>query len=196
MKDKWDYSTPGIPDDMFIRGKVPMTKEEVRALTISKLRLKSDSILLDVGAGTGSVSIEAALICDKGKVISIERNLEGIELIKKNAEKFNVSNINILEGKAPDDLKNITNFNRVFIGGSGGRLRDILEYCSLNMTNGGVIVVNAIAIETLYKAINLYKAMNFSNIDVTSITVAKGKSIGRYTMMEGLNPIYIISAQK
>ncbi|WP_053956637.1 precorrin-6Y C5,15-methyltransferase (decarboxylating) subunit CbiT [Inediibacterium massiliense] len=189
----WKFKTPGIPDEYFIRGKVPMTKEEVRALTISKLRLKEDLVMVDIGAGTGSISIESAHICKK--VIAIERNPEGIELIKKNSEKFNVP-IQIIHNNGKDALKQINTFDRAFIGGSGGELEDIIKLCYEKLTDQGICVINCITIETLYKSMELLKATGFKDIDVISINISKGRALGKYTLMEALNPIYVISARK
>lgn len=192
---KWKFKTAGIPDELFIRGNVPMTKEEVRAVTISKLRLKEDSIMVDVGAGTGSIAIEAAHVCINGEVIAIEKNLEGIELIKQNSEKFDV-HLKILHGNASTCLKEIHTFDRVMIGGSGGELKEIIQICYEKLTTEGICVINCITIETVYEALKYLKEIGFSMIDVVSVNVSRGKSVGRYTLMEALNPIYIISGTK
>ncbi|MBB6214598.1 cobalt-precorrin-6B (C15)-methyltransferase [Anaerosolibacter carboniphilus] len=195
MINKWKYKTPGIPDDVFVRGKVPMTKEEVRAVTISKLRLQDDHIVVDVGAGTGSIAIEAAHICSKGKVIAIERNEEGIRLIQENCNQLQVE-MEILHGNAAEKLKGISVFDRVVIGGSGGELEEIVRLCYERLTSGGRVVVNSITVETLYESIQFLEGTGFVDIDVVSVSVAKGRKAGRYTLMEALNPIYIISAEK
>lgn len=126
----WQYETPGIPDNMFIRGNVPMTKEEVRAAAISKLRLEKDSIVFDIGAGTGSISVECGLICHGGRVYAVEMNENAIELIWKNIAKFNLDNVTIIKGKAPESLENLPTPDRIFIGGTGGYMDEILDWIS------------------------------------------------------------------
>ncbi|MFZ5969789.1 MAG: precorrin-6Y C5,15-methyltransferase (decarboxylating) subunit CbiT [Bacillota bacterium] len=195
MTEKWKFKTPGIPDAYFLRGKVPMTKEEIRAVTISKLRLKEDSVVVDIGAGTGSISIEAALICDKGKVIAIERNQEGVELIRKNSVYFGAA-MDIQHGNGSACLRQIESMDRCIIGGSGGELEELIGLCYQKLTKEGILVINSITIETLYESIQYLRNSGFSDIDVVSLSVSKGRNVGRYTMMEALNPIYIISGVK
>ncbi|MFT9493682.1 precorrin-6Y C5,15-methyltransferase (decarboxylating) subunit CbiT [Anaerosolibacter sp.] len=195
MTNKWVYRTPGIPDDAFVRGKVPMTKEEVRAVTISKLRLKDNHIVVDVGAGTGSIAIEAAHICTNGKVIAIERNEEGIQLIHENCNQFQVE-MEVIHGNAAEKLKRIPSFDRVIVGGSGGELEEVMGLCYERLTLGGRVVVNSITVETLYESIKFLESTGFVEIDVVSVSIARGRKAGRYTLMEALNPIYIVSAEK
>lgn len=184
-----------IADRDFIRGEVPMTKEEVRAVSVAKLSLSEESVLIDVGAGTGSIGIEAATYIKKGKVFAIERKAEGIELIKKNCEKFGIKNLEIIHGIAPDDLS-IKNFDRMFVGGSGGNLDEIIKYFSERGEEKSVIVINIIALETLSKVQTLFKKYKIKNMEIINISVSRGKRIGGYTMMYGENPIYIIRGEK
>ncbi len=192
---RW-FATAGIPDSLFKRGKVPMTKEEVRVITISKLRLRNTDIVADIGAGTGSISIESALVANKGKVYAVEKNEEGIQLINENISIFGVNNIDVIEGVAPEVLFQIGKVDKVILGGTGGNIIGIFEWVTHNLKPRGRIVVNAITIENLYKSLELMKSGEFDNIEVTSVSIAKGKAIGSLTMMESQNQIYIVSADK
>jgi len=190
----WKYSTPGIPDEMFIRGEIPMTKEEVRAVTISKLRLKEEHIVFDIGAGTGSVSIECGLQCRKGQIYAIEKEEEAIELIKQNVKKFCLDNIQVIEGEAPTILKKMPLPDRIFIGGTCGKFEGMLEWI-LGMGKMVRVVVNAIAIESVYETIKGFEGKGFTDIDVTSVSVSRGKVAGGKHLMQAFNTIYIISAE-
>ena len=172
-----------------------MTKQEVRAVSVAKLNLFEDSVLIDVGAGTGSVGIEAATYLKKGKVFSVERKFEAVELIKQNIEKFGIKNLEIIHGTAPDDLS-IKKFDRMFVGGSGGNLEEIIKYFIKYGDEKSIIVINAIALETLSKVQNIFEKYKIKNVEIVNISVSRGKKIGGYTMMYGENPIYIISGEK
>ncbi|NLY82212.1 MAG: precorrin-6y C5,15-methyltransferase (decarboxylating) subunit CbiE [Clostridiales bacterium] len=179
----------GISDEAFIRGKVPMTKQEIRSSIIAALKVNDDDVIYDIGAGTGSVGIEIATMNTSTKVYAIETNPEGIELIDKNREKFSAYNLKIVGGKAPLAMENLPAPDRAFIGGSKGNLKEIVEL--LRTKNPDVkIVLSAIALETLNEAMEVLE-----DIDITSISIAKAKEIGKYHMMTGQNPIYIISTR-
>lgn len=189
----WKYKTTGISDDEFIRGEIPMTKSEVRAVTLSKLKLKDGLNVLDIGAGTGSVSVECAL--QGCSVTAIERNPKGIELIKKNVEKFDLDSVDIIEGYAPNDLPNIS-FDRVFIGGSRGKLEGLFKYLDVNLTNDGVLVANTITIENTYQILTLLDKYGYKNIGVIAMNISRSNKVGSVHMMKAENPITIISAIK
>jgi len=195
MSEKWIHKSAGIPDAYFIRGKVPMTKEEVRAVTLSKLRIEDDSIVLDIGAGTGSVSVETAIQAPNGKVYAVEKNLDGIELIKENQKQFDLDNIKTIHGMAPEACPESIKYNRIFMGGTSGKMLDILKWCKTRLTEKGRIVVNTITIENTYRAIEAFKELEYKNIDVAQVQVSKGRFVGSVTMMESNNPVYIISAE-
>lgn len=184
-----------IYDREFITGDVPITKQEVRAVSISKLRLDDNSILVDVGAGTGSIAVEASTYIRDGKVYAVEKEAKACDLIKKNIEKFHCSNLTLIEGRAPEMIPEIK-YNRMFIGGSTGSLREILLHFLKNAEKNGIIVLNAIALETLNSALSLLKELNFAEIEVCNVAVSRGRKVGGYTMMYGENPIFIISAKK
>ena len=166
-----------IADKDFIRGEVPMTKQEVRAVSVAKLKLSENSVLIDVG------------------VYAVERKSEGIKLIEENLKKFSIKNLEVIQGTAPDDLC-IKNFDRMFVGGSGGRLDEIIKYFSDYSAEKSIVVINAITLETLSEVKNIFEKYKIKNIEIISMSVARGKKAGNYTMMFGENPIYIISGEK
>ncbi|PRX29845.1 cobalt-precorrin 7 C15-methyltransferase [Orenia metallireducens] len=193
--DNWNYRTVGIPDSEFIRGEIPMTKEEVRTISLSKLRLKDDSIVYDIGAGTGSLTIESALLASKGRVYAIERETEGVDLIKSNAAKFQVSNLEVIQGSAPKALLDLPEVDRVFIGGSGGKLEEILDVIDKKLKAKGRIVINAITLNTLNSSIKKLEELAY-DFEICNIAVTRTRQVGDYQMLQGLNPVYIISGEK
>lgn len=181
-----------IPDEEFIRGKVPMTKEEVRTVSISKLRLTENAVVYDVGAGTGSVSIEASLADAGIKVYAIEKNPEGVELIRENVRKFRTDFVEIVEGCAPEVLEGLETPTHVFIGGSSGNLKEILR--AVRKKNPEVrIVINAISLETMKEILEAVEEGLLKEPEIVQMTVAKSRKLGSYHMMTGQNPIYIIA---
>ena len=192
VDDNTSMVTYGMPDDVFIRGKIPMTKSEVRSISLSKLQLKNDSILYDVGAGTGSVSIEGALLLKNGMVYAIEKKEEAVSLIKNNMNKFMVSNLEIIKGEAPKAMDLLPPPTHVFIGGTSGNLKDILKTI-FNKNNQARIVINVIALESLAEVIYLLKELPVEEIEITQVSIAKGREVGNYHLMTGQNPVYVIS---
>ncbi len=192
--DAWPYTTQGIPDSAFFRGKVPMTKEEIRTLTLGKLRLGEDSVLWDFGAGTGSVSIECALRMPRGKVLSFEENEEAIALIEENKKRFQVQNIQVIKGNIKETIKGqLPACDRAFIGGSRGCLSEILE--RLGALKNVRAVVNAVTIETVYEAVKGFEEKGFET-EVMSVSLSKGEKAGQKHLMRALNTIYIITGWK
>lgn len=188
------FQAPGLPDGAFLRGKVPMTKEEVRALAVSKLRLCSRDVVWDVGAGTGSVSVECALCLPEGTVYAVERNPDAAFLIRQNREKFQVSNLCLVEGEAPEALEALPPPDSVFVGGSGGNLEGIVD-AALAKNPAVRIVVAAITLETLSGALEAIRRNGFQDTDIAQIAVSKSHPVGGYHMMKAENPIYLISME-
>ena len=186
-----------IKDEEFIRGKCPMTKEEIRMLSVSKMNINEDSTVLDVGSGTGSITVQSAVICKNGKVYSIEKEEEAFNVTKSNIEKFKCSNVELMKNDAVSSLKDLKEkdikFDSIFIGGSSGQLKDIIEVSDKLLKNSGTIVMNFITLDNAYKAIEVLKELNYK-VDISLINVSKNR--GNSLMMIALNPIYIIQCLK
>ena len=194
----WNYKTPGIPDELFERTeKVPITKEEIRTIQISKARLKPGQTVYDIGCGSGSISIEAALqIESSGKVLAIDHDQNAVELTKKNIEKFGVSNVSVIHGNAKEKILELDKADVIFIGGTGGDTKKIVELSENKLRRGGRIVIGIILIETLYSVLQVLDKLEFESVDITQITISKSRKTTTGTMMLARNPVTIISATK
>ncbi len=178
----------------FITGAVPITKEEVRAIALNKLDLKNKKSFLDVGAGTGSMSIEAAATYDTLEVISVEHDDEAITLINSNKEKFKLKNIKIIRGHAPIDLPQ--KVDAVFIGGSDGSLKEIIEWSYHLLNEGGTLVANFLLLDNFYEALHLLKESPFINVEATMLSLCKLQKLGKGEYFKPFNPIYLLSCNK
>ena len=184
----------GLPDESFVRGEVPMTKAEVRAVVMSKLRIRETDVVYDIGAGTGSVSVEMALAARKGNVYAIETNSVAIELCKLNKERFCLHNLEIIEGTAPDAMLELPRPDVAFIGGSKGKMVEIVEL--LLRKNPSVrLVINTITVENTAKVLELLDEERFSDVEMVQLQVNKARKIGTSHMMTANNPITIFSAR-
>jgi cobalt-precorrin-6B (C15)-methyltransferase len=185
LKMRW------IKDEEFIRGSIPMTKFEIRLITVGLLEIEKGDVLLDIGAGTGSVSIEAAL--QGAKVTAIEREEEGVELIRKNSEKFGTE-IEIIQGAAPKDMDKLTAFNKCFIGGSGGSLRGIVQEVSKRLSIGGIVAANFVTLNNFSEFQSLLREYGYKNIEtrlVQSSVVDEKTGI-----LRAQNPVFIVRGIK
>ena len=187
------YQTTGnFSDEAYERGKVPLSKEEIRAMALSKLRLTADAVCYDIGAGTGGMTMDIARFVPRGTIYAFEKKDEACELLRKNAQKFHAKNVQILQGSAPEILADVVPPTHAFIGGSGGRLREIVELL-LEKNPSVRVVIDAITLETVSEASELLKTLPVEDVDIVSVTVAKAKTAGTYHLMESMNPVYIFS---
>lgn len=184
---------PGLPDEAFKRGDVPMTKQEVRAAVLAKLAVRPEDILWDVGAGTGSVSVELALAAPRGRVYAVECRPEGCALIKANREKFRTRNLVLVEGLAPAALSDLPAPDAVFIGGSKGSLAAIVD-AALDKNPDARICVSAIALESLSAAVAALTAKG-RTVQVSQIAVSRARAVGGLHLMMAQNPIYLITGE-
>jgi cobalt-precorrin-6B (C15)-methyltransferase len=191
----WNYRTPGIPDELFERTEdVPITKADIRAIAISKLRLKEGSSAIDVGCGSGGITVELCLQT-KGQVYAIDFDQKAIELTKKNLDKFGVK-AEVILGKAQDVLPKLPQADAVIIGGTWGDTRQVIELAVSRLKPGGRLVIDTILIETMYQALVSINELKLTEVDVTQVTISKARKVTTGTMMLARNPVMIISATK
>ena len=194
-------AVPGIPDEEFVRDGVPMTKQEVRSIALAKLSLCHGDVLYDIGSGTGSIAVEAALL--GARVYAIERRREAVGVLRKNLAKFGIGEsrkvpgegeVCVVEGEAPEALRGLKAPNRVFIGGSGGRMREIIEALAGRLRRDGRVVITAITLETLHSACSALDEVGFE-YEVVLVSVARAERVGeKVTMMKAMNPVFVITA--
>ncbi len=191
----WDYRTPGITDELFERTEeVPITKEEVRAIAVSKLRLREGHSAIDVGCGSGSITVELCLQT-KGKVYAIDFDKNAIELTNRNLQKFGVT-AEVIFGRAQDILPKLPQVDAIIVGGTWGETRQVIQLAADRLKKGGRIVIDTILIETMYHALDIMNELKLAKVDVTQVTVAKARRVTTGTMMLARNPVMIIAATK
>lgn len=192
----WDYKTPGIPDEMFERlSTVPITKEEVRAIQISKARLREGYTVYDIGSGSGSVSVEAAIQAGpSGTILAVDRDPDAVKLTRTNASKFGLDNIQVISGEATEVIPSLPVADAIFIGGTGGDTADILRMCRGRMAPAGRIVIGTILVETLAEVLRAIREVGLEDPDVTQVTILKSRRTSTGTMMLARNPVTIVSA--
>ncbi|BBD72433.1 cobalt-precorrin-6Y C(15)-methyltransferase [Sulfodiicoccus acidiphilus] len=195
----WPFDVPGIPDELFVREeRVPMTKEEVRAVVVSKMRLRRGQRVIDVGCGSGSTTVEFAnAVGNEGMVYALDKDPKAVELTKVNLSRFNlVHRTAVSLGEAPQALLSIPGqVDRAFVGGSD-KLRETLTTLRSLLVNGGKVVVDAILLQTVVEAISTLEELGFTNLEVTELIVAKSLKTGRGHAMMARNPIFVVGAEK
>ncbi len=189
------YPLIGIDDDEFSTSKKLITKQEVRAVTLAKLRLQDDLTMWDIGAGSGSVSIEASNLMPNGKVFALERNPQYLGFLRDNLKKFVARNVMLVEAFAPEGLDDLPAPDRVFIGGSGGMLEEIIDAADRRLKPEGVIVLNAVTLDTLTKSVEYLEDHGYT-VEVTCVNISKTRGLTEYKLFEAHNPVYIIAASK
>ena len=196
MSDLWPYATPGIPDALFkqLPG-IPLTKKEVRLLVMGYLRLRPDAYLWDIGAGTGTVAIEAALLCPSGKITAVERDEEVAGLIQTNCDRFEVTNIEVVAGSAPECLSAIPDKPDCILI-EGAPLKATLQAAWKHLKTSGRIVVTANTLEALYTASETFSSLHMRNIEVAQPTINRLETRGNRQLFASVDPIFIISGDK
>ncbi len=181
-----------VPDEAFIRGDAPMTKRSVRALALALLNIRPEDTVLDIGAGTGAVTVETARRAHAGRVFAVERNAAALELLRRNRERFGAFNITVVPGIAPEALQGLPAADKVFVGGSGGNLDAIVRAVFARNPEAGM-VITAVTLETLHEAVSVLSALGWEP-DVTCLNAATAHRLGAYHLMKAENPVHIVKA--
>jgi cobalt-precorrin-6B (C15)-methyltransferase len=197
MSELWKYVSPGIPDELFERlPGIPMSQREIRLLLISALRLEANSVVWDIGAGTGTIPVEIGLLCPQGQIVAIERDEEVANLIQLNCDRFGVRNVQVVTGNAPQCLQQIsTRPHRVCIEGSKG-IKPILQQVWEYLPSTGRIVVTAASLEALYEISESFTHLHARNVDVVQAAVNRLETRGNSRRLIAVDPLFILSAEK
>jgi len=194
---KWlDLVAPGLPPELYARGKVAISQEEVRDLTICKARLRRGMVVWEIGAGTGSWTVEVARLVAPGSVYAVERNPAAVRLVQANAERFGLTNIHLTQGEAPQACAGFPPADCILIGGSGGHLADILDQALVWLRPGGVLVVTAVTPDTFSTAWQGLAAEGWSDRQAVLMTVAHAEARGKAQIWQGENPAFILRAKR
>jgi cobalt-precorrin-6B (C15)-methyltransferase len=193
-----DAVPPGLPDHLFTRGDAPMTKAEVRAVTMAAARLLPAYRVIDVGAGTGSMTVEAALLCPEGDVVAVERDPAALAVLRQNVERFGLDNVTVVDGIAPDVFAappfGDASFDCVLVGGSGGKLAMILEEAAGLLVRNGRIVCNTICLETTATVVAALRRPPWTAFSCSQVAVSRGVPAGPLLRFEALNPVWVTTA--
>lgn len=193
----WSYVTPGIPDDLFERlPGIPLSQREVRLILISHLRLKADSLLWDIGAGTGTIPVEVGLLCPQGRVIAIERDEEVASLIRRNCDRFNVHNVEVIEGNAPDCLQNLVDPPDCVCIEGGRPMKDIIREVWQRLLTHGRIVATAYSLENLYVISESFAELQVRNIEIVQSAVNRLERQGNQQTFAATDPMFVLSGEK
>jgi cobalt-precorrin-6B (C15)-methyltransferase len=192
----WEFSTPGIPDELFERNDmVPITKEDVRSLVISKLRLKRGASAIDIGCGSGSITVELCIQTGSENIYAIDFDEKAVDLTNKNLNKFGLKS-NVILSKAENVLASLPKVDAVVVGGTWGNTEQIIKMAIDRLDRGGRIVVDTILIETMYNALNTLSKLELHEIDITQVIIAKAKKVSTGTMLIARNPVLILSGTR
>jgi precorrin-6Y C5,15-methyltransferase (decarboxylating) CbiT subunit len=193
----WPYVTPGIPDDLFeqLPG-IPLSPREVRLLLICALRLQADSLLWDVGAGTGTIAVETGLLCPKGQIIAVERDAEVANLIRRNCERFGVGNVQVVEGSAPECLPDLPQPPQRICLEGGRQIKEILKEVWRYLQPQGRVVATAASLESLYALSEGFSELHARNIEVVQSAVNRLETRGTHQTFAAVDPIFIVSGEK
>jgi cobalt-precorrin-6B (C15)-methyltransferase len=197
MSELWKYVSPGIPDELFERlPGIPMSQREIRLLLISALRLEANSVVWDIGAGTGTIPVEIGLLCPQGQIVAIERDEEVANLIQLNCDRFGVRNVQVVTGNAPQCLKQISiQPQRACIEGSKG-IKPILQQVWEYLPSTGRIVVTAASLEALHEVSESFTQLHARNVEVVQAAVNRLETRGNSRRLTAVDPLFILSAEK
>lgn len=187
---------PAIPDEQFQRGDVPMTKQEIRVFLLAHAMVQPDDIVWDVGAGTGSLSVEAALRATRGTVFAMDGNVEACGLVRSNAKNFGLDNITVIEAKAPAAFAGLPDPDVVFVGGSGGNLAAILSETARRLRPGGRLIITAVLVETLHDTLQFTSKLTGFTVESCGLQVTRVEPVAKRHMLRSLNSVYVVICRK